>query len=172
MIRGMVGLVFGLLAVTRPSLTVVALGGVFAAYALVDGISTLWFGLTSLAVSAAPTGQRMSTLMVRAVLGIAIGIFILLWRELTMMALLLAMAVWAVVTGVLEISAAVKLRRVIPDEGWLALSGILSIAFGLWLFAFPGLGLIGIARALGAYAFAVGVLLIAIGLRLRMRVHA
>jgi uncharacterized membrane protein HdeD (DUF308 family) len=160
--RGAVGVVVGLVAFAWPGLTILTLIGIFAAYALLDGITTLWLGLTS-----TPTAQRPWAPALRGVLGIAAGIFTFLWPSLTTLALLLVIATWAVVTGVLEIVAAFMFRRVIADEGLLALSGILSVGFGSLLFAFPALGLLGIAWALAAYALASGIVLIALGFRLR-----
>jgi uncharacterized membrane protein HdeD (DUF308 family) len=162
LMRGAVGVTFGLLALAWPGLTILTLIGIFAGYALLDGIITLWLGLTS-----TPTEQRPWAPTLRGMLGIVAGIFTFLWPSLTTLALLLVIAAWAVMTGVLEIIAAFMFRRVIADERHLALSGILSIAFGLLLSAFPALGLLGIAWALAAYALASGIVLIALGFRLR-----
>jgi uncharacterized membrane protein HdeD (DUF308 family) len=74
---------------------------------------------------------------------------------------------WAILTGVLEIIAAIRLRKVISGEWLLALSGLLSVAFGVLVLAFPGAGAIGIAFILGVYAAAAGIVLIALGVRLR-----
>jgi uncharacterized membrane protein HdeD (DUF308 family) len=163
-VRGLVGVVFGVIAFAWPGLTILVLIGIFAAYALLDGITTLWLGLTS-----TPTEQRMWAPALQGIVGIAAGVFTFLWPGVTTLALLLVVAAWAMVTGALEIVAAIKFRRVIVGDWLLALSGILSVVFGGLLFAFPALGLIGIAWALAAYAMVSGIVLIALGVRLRAR---
>jgi uncharacterized membrane protein HdeD (DUF308 family) len=160
----MFGLIFGVLAVAWPGLTILALVAIFACYALLDGIATVWAGLVS-----TQTGQRPWPPVVRGLLGIAAGVFTLLWPGVTTKVLLLAVAAWAVVTGALDIIAAIRLRKV-ADEWMLALSGALSIGLGLVLFTSPAIGLIGIASALGVYSMVSGIMLIGHALRVRRRV--
>jgi uncharacterized membrane protein HdeD (DUF308 family) len=74
---------------------------------------------------------------------------------------------WAIVTGILEIVAAIRLRKVIEREWLLVLSGALSVLFGLLIVAFPGASAVGIAWLLGIYAAAAGTVLIALALRMR-----
>ena len=90
---------------------------------------------------------------------------------MTTKVLLLAVAAWAIVTGGLDIIAAIRLRKV-ADEWMLALSGALSIGLGLVLFTSPAIGLIGIAAALGVYSIVSGIMLIGLALRVRRRVLA
>jgi len=77
---------------------------------------------------------------------------------------------WAIVTGIFELVAAIRLRKIIRGEWLLALSGIMSIIFGVLVFAFPGAGAVGIAWILGAYSAAAGLILIMLGVRLRTHV--
>jgi uncharacterized membrane protein HdeD (DUF308 family) len=163
-IRGIFGLMFGILAITWPGLTILALVTIFACYALLDGIATVWAGLVSI-----HTGQRQRTTVVRGLLGIAAGVFTLLWPGVTTKVLLLAVAAWAIVTGALDIVAAIRLRK-IADEWMLVLSGALSVALGVVLFTSPAIGLIGIASALGVYSVVSGIMLIGLALRVRRRV--
>lgn len=163
-IRGLVGVIFALLTFAWPGLTILVLVGIFAAYALLDGITTLWLGLTS-----TPTEQRMWAPALKGTVGIAAGVFTFLWPGVTTALLLLIIGAWAVVTGVLEIVAAIRFRRAIAHEWLLALTGTLSVIFGSLLFGYPALGLIGIAWALGGYTLASGIVLITLGVRLRTR---
>jgi uncharacterized membrane protein HdeD (DUF308 family) len=145
-----------------PGITIAVLVGLFAAYAIVDGMTNLFLGLSH------PPGQSRSWPMAaQGNFGIAAGILTLIWPGITAFALVLFIGAWAVVTGVFEIAAAIRLRRVIHGEWLLALSGVFSVFFGFVLFAFPAAGAVAIAWTLGAYTAASGVVLIALGIRLR-----
>jgi uncharacterized membrane protein HdeD (DUF308 family) len=91
----------------------------------------------------------------------------LVWPQLTGSILVLVIAGWAVLTGILEIIAAIRLRHEINNEWLLALGGIVSIALGVILFSRPVVGSIAIIWTVAAYAVIFGVLLIALGFRLR-----
>jgi uncharacterized membrane protein HdeD (DUF308 family) len=90
-----------------------------------------------------------------------------IWPGVTALVLILFIGAWAIVTGVLEVAAAIKLRKEIRGEWLMALSGILSIAFGLLVLVFPFAGAVGISWVLGTYAMVGGIVLIALGVRLR-----
>jgi uncharacterized membrane protein HdeD (DUF308 family) len=95
-----------------------------------------------------------------------------LWPLVTAFVLVILIGAWAIVTGIFEIVAAIRLRKEIAGEWLLALSGVLSVIFGVLVFAFPGAGAVGISWVLGAYAAAAGMVLVALGIRLRSRVFA
>ena len=101
------------------------------------------------------------------VAGIIVGVLTFVWPGMAGLALLYLIAAWAILTGVLEIVAAIELRRVIEGEWLLALSGILSVVLGVLLVAFPGAGALGLAWLIGIYALVDGLLLIALAFRLR-----
>ena len=90
-----------------------------------------------------------------------------LWPGITAIALVYVIAAWALVTGVFEIAAAVRLRQVITGEWLLILSGIASIIFGFLAIALPLVGALAIALGIGIYAVIFGTLLIALGFKLR-----
>jgi uncharacterized membrane protein HdeD (DUF308 family) len=90
----------------------------------------------------------------------------------TAFVLILWIAAWAIITGALEIAAAIRLRREIEEEWRLVVAGALSIVFGAMLAMFPAPGAIGLAWALGAYAAAIGIVLIALAISLRTRAAA
>jgi len=163
-VRGIIGVLVGIIAFAWPGITIVALVAIFGVYALIDGLTNLILGL-----SRTPPHGRSWAHVVQGIVGIVVGVLTFVWPIVTTLALILFIAAWAIVTGVFEIVAAIRLRRAIKGEWLLAMSGILSILFGLLVAAFPGAGVVGIAWVLGAYAAAVGALLIALGVRLRSR---
>jgi uncharacterized membrane protein HdeD (DUF308 family) len=164
-IRGIVGIVIGFLALAWPGLTIAVLVGIFAVYALVDGAINVFLGLSR---HSDPQGRPWAHLL-EGLVGIAVAVMTFTWPGITALALIWLIAAWAVLTGVLEIVAAIRLRRIVSGEWLLALSGVLSIIFGALVFAYPGAGAIGIAWLLGVYAIAAGVVLLVLGLRLQAR---
>jgi uncharacterized membrane protein HdeD (DUF308 family) len=101
------------------------------------------------------------------IVGIAAGLVTLLLPGLTALTLLYVIAAWAVLTGVLEIIAAVRLRRQLTGEWRLVLSGVLSVVFGGLVMAAPAAGALAITLWIGAYAIVFGGLLLALAFRLR-----
>jgi uncharacterized membrane protein HdeD (DUF308 family) len=164
-VRGVLAVVFGILAFVLPGVTVTALVILFGAFMLVDGVFAL--------VSAWRRAERRMSwwpFVFEGLAGIAIGIITFFWPEITAFALLYLIAAWAFATGVLEIFAAVRLRKEIRGEWLLALIGVASIVFALLVVIFPGEGAVAIVWAIGAYAVVFGILLVVLGLRLR-RIH-
>jgi uncharacterized membrane protein HdeD (DUF308 family) len=161
-LRGVVAILFGVMAWIWPGLTLTALVIIFGAYALVDGVFGVVAGIASYGES-----RRWWAELVMGVAGIIAGILTFLWPDVTALALLYLIAAWALVTGVLEIAAAIELRREIENEWLLAIGGLASIIFGLILIVRPGAGALGLLWLIGAYAVVFGALLIALGLRLR-----
>jgi uncharacterized membrane protein HdeD (DUF308 family) len=160
-IRGLVGVFIGILAVVWPGITLAVLVGIFGMYALLDGVINLVSGLRKGAHG------RSWVHALQGVTGIVAGVLAFLWPGVTALVLVLFIGAWAIVTGVLEIVAAIRLRREIKGEWLLALSGIMSALFGVLVLAFPGAGAVAIAWLLGIYAAAAGIVLVALGVRLR-----
>jgi len=161
-LRGAAAILFGILALAWPGSALAAIVILFGAYAFVDGV----FALVALFRGAGRDG-RFWTLIVEAVVGIGIGIFTLANPALTGLALLYYVGIWSVITGVLEIIAAIRLRKEITGEWWLALAGVLSVAFGILLFAAPGPAAFAIAIWIGVYAIIFGAALLMLAFRLR-----
>lgn len=164
-IRGVAAIIFGLLTFLMPGLTLAALVLLFGAYALVDGV----FSIIA-AVRRRAGDPPWWALLLEGVVGIAAGIVTFALPGLTAVTLIYVIAAWAIVTGVLEVAAAVRLRRQLSGEWRLVLSGILSIVFGVLMMMAPGAGALAMMLWIGAYAIVFGVLLLALAFRLR-RAH-
>jgi uncharacterized membrane protein HdeD (DUF308 family) len=161
-IRGVIGVAFGLLAFFDPAVTLAVLVAFFGAYALVDGLFAIMF-----AVRASREKVPLWPLVLEGIAGILIGIAAFLAPLLTAVALETLVAIWAFITGIFELVAAFRLRRVIAREWILALTGALSILAGIALLIWPVAGVGAIVLIIGAYALAFGVLLIFLGFRVR-----
>jgi len=162
LLRGIAAIVFGLLAWAWPGVTLVTLVLFWGAYALVDGVAALIGGWNT-----KDGGKPMWTVVLVGLVGIAAGIFTFLQPGVTAIALLILIAVWAIVQGVLEISAAIRLRKEIQNEWLLILCGLLSVAFGVLMILNPGAGAIAVLWLIGAFAVAYGVLLVILSFKLR-----
>ena len=165
-LRGLLGVGIGIMTFVSPAVTLTALVLLFGAYAFVDGVLAV-VG----AVRAGRSGERWGVLVMEGIFGIAAGVVTLMWPSITATALTLVVAAWALITGVLEIAAAIRLRKEIRGEGLLGLFGVLSIVFGVFMASVPLVGALVIATWVGVYAFVSGVVLIALGFRLRSRIR-
>jgi uncharacterized membrane protein HdeD (DUF308 family) len=149
-IRGLLAVVFGVLVLAWPDITVLALAFVFAAYVLADGIGLIISG------SGARGGRRWSYVLA-GVLGVIAGLAAAFWPGVTVLVLVLWAGAWAVVTGVLEIAAA---RRTGAGRWLMVLAGALSIVAGLVILIWPGIGALALVTLLGVYGLAAGVSLL------------
>jgi uncharacterized membrane protein HdeD (DUF308 family) len=160
-LRGVVALLFGVLAWVRPGITLGALVLLFGAYALLDGVLSLVAAVTG------RTGKPWWALLLAGIAGLAAAAVAFFAPGLTALALLYLIAAWAIITGVMEVVAAIALRKEIQGEWLLALAGIASLVFGFFLVARPGAGALAVIWLIGSYAFAFGILLIGLGFRLK-----
>ena len=159
-LRGLAAVLFGVLAFVWPGMTLAVLVLLFGAYALVDGI------LAIVVAARGGTDNRL-VLGLEGVVGVLAGLATFVFPGLTALVLLYIIAFWAVLTGVLEVVAAVRLRRVITNEWGLIIGGILSVLFGIVLIVSPGAGALAVVFLIGAYAVLFGVSLLMLSWRLR-----
>jgi uncharacterized membrane protein HdeD (DUF308 family) len=163
LLRGIAAIAFGILAIFWPGITLLALAYLFAAYALVDGVCALGAAIFGHTGGMVPRWW----LAVVGVIGILAGIVAFALPGMTALFLLLLIATWAIIIGVLEIVGAIHLRKEIEGEWWLIISGALSILFGVILFVQPGAGALALIWVIGLYAILAGASLIALAYRLR-----
>jgi len=154
MLRGVCAILFCIFAFAWPSTTLLTLILFWGAYALADGI----FSLGSAFFGGSPAPRWWLILVGLA--GLAAGVLTFMWPGITGLILLLWIAVWAIVTGVLQIAGGISLRREITGEWVLIASGLLSLAFGVLMVVHPGAGAIALLWVIGGYAIAYGVLLV------------
>jgi uncharacterized membrane protein HdeD (DUF308 family) len=161
--RGIAAILFGILTFFMPGITLAVLVIWFGAFALVDGIFNVVAAFKGRGQGEAPWWA----LVLSGLVGIGTGLVTFFVPGLTALALLALIAAWALVTGVFEIIAAIRLRKQIKGEGWLILNGVLSLVFSGLLMLFPGPGALALVLWVGAYAVVAGVLLLALAFRLR-----
>ena len=159
-LRGLAAILFGVLAFVWPGMTLAVLVLLFGAYALVDGVLTL--------IAAFRGGmQHRIVMVVEGVVSVLAGLAAFVWPGLTALVLLYIIAFWAIVTGVLEIVAAIRVRRAISNELGLVIGGVLSVVFGVVLLIAPGAGALAVIFLIGAYAVVFGIALLGLAWRLR-----
>jgi uncharacterized membrane protein HdeD (DUF308 family) len=161
-LRGLFAVLFGIFAFIWPGITLAVLVLMWGAYAIADGVMALIAAYTM-----HEEGKPMGSLIVVGILGIAAGVVAFLWPAMTALVLLLFIASWAVLMGIFEIAAAIRLRKHIENEWLLALSGVVSIVFGVLMFLQPGAGALAVVWLIGSFAIFFGILLIALGFRLK-----
>ena len=167
LLRGVIAVIFGLMAFAWPHLTIATLALLFGFYALIHGISSILA-----AIAYRPEAGNRWLLALEGVVGIWAGIVTLRSPTTTAMVLIFFVWVWAIATGILRIAEAIRLRKAIRGEVWLALSGVVTVVFGLMLLLRPIAALIGLAWVIAAYALLLGLFEILQGLELRTLGHA
>ena len=162
-LRGILGILFGLICLLTPGVAVEVFVILFSAYMLVDGVFAIVSG-----IKAARSGERWGLLILEGIVDLAAGVVAFLWPAITLVALIWIVAVWAVVSGVLMLSAAFTLNI---DHGrwWLALGGIASVIFGILLVIEPLIGAVVLTLWIGAYALVFGVFLLVVAFQLHSR---
>ena len=160
-LRGVIAIIFGLFALFLTGPTMLSLVLFFSAYMLVDGAFAI-----AAALRAARANERWGLLVLEGVADIAAGIIAFLWPDITLLAFVLVIAAWAIVSGGLMWAAAYQLRL---DHGrwWLVAGGIISVIYGALLVVAPLIGAVVLTWWIGAYAIVFGVALLVLSFRLR-----
>lgn len=160
-LRGVVAVLFAIIAFAMPGLTLVVLVYFFAAYLLVDGVFALIAGLR-----AAEHHERWGALALEGILDLVAGAVIVLWPGLSLLAFIYLAAFWAIVSGIALLIAAFRLHRQ-HGEWLMVLAGLLSVLWGVLVVLFPIAGILVWAWWIGAYALIFGVAMLVLAFRLR-----
>ena len=168
LLRGMAAIGFGVLAFTWPELTLLTLTYMWGFYAIADGVLALGAAIAGKGGEIAPRWW----LAVVGISGIFAGVLTFVWPGMTALVLLMFIASWATVIGALQIWGAIRLRKEIEGEWLLALSGLLSIAFGVSMFAQPGAGALAVVWLIGWFAIFSGCVYVALGFQLKKHKRA
>jgi uncharacterized membrane protein HdeD (DUF308 family) len=161
-LRGILAVIFGIMALAWPGLTVASLVIVFAAFALVEG----GFAVAA-AIAARKEFDDWWVLLLEGLLAIAFGVLTFEHPGITALVLLLYISAWAILSGILRIALAIKLRKEMQGEWLLILAGVAAVLFGLAVMARPEAGAIALAWLIGAFALIEGFALIAFALQVR-----
>jgi uncharacterized membrane protein HdeD (DUF308 family) len=164
--RGVLAVLFGLIALLTPGVTMLSLVLVFAAYAIADGV----FGIIS-AVRAAQQGERWSILALEGVVSVLAGAAAAAWPAITVVVFIALIAAWAIITGSFMLAAAFELDA---DHGrwWIVAGGVLSLVYGGLLIAAPMTGAVVLTWWIGAYALVFGIAMLVAAFRLRAKFKA
>lgn len=159
-LRGVLAILFGILAFIWPASAALTLVILFAAYALIDGVLTI-----ASAIRHRETNDRWWLTLIEGIIDIAAGVAAFLFPGLAGLTLVFLIAIWAILTGLLEIAAAIRLRREIDNEWSLGLAGLVSVLLGVVIIINPGAGILGIVWAIALYAILFGILMLVLAFR-------
>ncbi len=166
LVRGLAAIAFGVLSLLWPQLSLTVLVLFVGAFLLIDGVLSLWAALRWRRFD-----SRWWLLLLGGILSAGIGVATFVWPNITALALLYLIAAWAVLTGILEVAAAVQLRKVIEGEWLLGLAGVLSVLFGLGIALFPGAGAVALIAIIATFAILYGAILVALALKVKKLQH-
>lgn len=159
-LRAVAAIIFGIIAILWPGVTLQVLVLFFAAYMLVDGVFAIIAGLRA--------AERQWLLVIEGVLDLIVGFVAFAWPAIALLAFIYLVAFWAIVSGVALLAAGLRLHRS-HGEGMLVLSGGLSLLWGIVIFFWPIAGVVAMSWWIGAYALLFGIFMLGLALRLRRR---
>ena len=162
LLKGTVSIVFGIVAYAWPGMTLASLVTVFGAFALVDGV----FGVLQ-AIGGRKEHEHWWVVLLEGLLGILFGWICLTTPGITVTVLMLFIAFWAISTGVMRIVMAVRLRKEIEGEWWMALSGLVSVIFGVVVIAQPGEGALALLWLVAIWAILAGAFLVFLAFKVK-----
>ena len=167
LLNGLGAIAFGAMVLAWPGITLWALVLLFGVYALIDGFTAIMASFAG----KDEAGRSWGQLLLVGIISVLAGITAIVWPGTTALALLFMIAIWAIVRGIMQIVAAIRLRKLIENELLLGLAGVASFFFGVVLFARPGSGALAVLWIISLFAFVHGVLLVSLAFKLRRFHH-
>jgi len=161
-LRGVAAILFGVVAFAWPGATLVTLALLWGAYALADGVFSIIAGLRI-----RDGIKPVWPLVLTGFIGIIAGLAALAWPGLTAFVLLMFIAAWAIFVGVLQIAAAIRIRKEIDNEWMLILSGAVSVLFGALMILSPGRGAVALVWVIASYSVVFGLLLVVLAFEMK-----
>ncbi|MCG6928897.1 MAG: HdeD family acid-resistance protein [Acidobacteria bacterium] len=162
LLRGVLAILLGIAAFARPGMALKTLLMLFAAYVFIDGISNV-----IAAFSGRDDNEHWWVVLIEGILGIAIGVLTVFRPGTTGVVLLVLIAFWAIMTGILRIILAIRLRKEIEGEWWLGLSGLLGVLFGVIVMMKPGAGALSVLWMIGFWLILMGITLVLLSFKSR-----
>lgn len=162
LLRGLAAIIFGVLTWMQPGISLATLVLLFGVFAIADGILNIWT-----AAAGRSQDSHRWLLLLAGLVGILVGFLTFAAPGITALVLLVYIAVWAIVTGVLQVIAAVRLRKEVEGEWVYILGGVVSILFGALLLARPGTGALAVLWVIAFYAVFYGILMIIVAFKAR-----
>jgi len=160
-LRGVLGVIFGVIALVMPVATILALVLLFSAYMVVDGAIAIYA-----AIRAARKQEGWGFLLVQGIASLAAAAIAFMWPGLTVVAFVLLIAAWSIVSGCLMLAAAMRTEQA---RWWLGLGGAAALLYGFLMNVAPLPGAVVLTWWLGAFALVFGAALIILSLKLRSR---
>ena len=154
--RGIAAVLFGIIALVWPKMTLSALVFVFGLFAVISGITAVAGALRNRGE------QGWGLLLFEGILGILAGVVALVWPGITALAFLYLLAAWAIITGIMELVAPLSFPMSFGRGLLMALAGVVSIVFGILIAAQPASGLLAVVWLIGVYAIVFGVMYIVV----------
>jgi uncharacterized membrane protein HdeD (DUF308 family) len=162
LLRGILMVLLGIIALVSPAIALVTLVYVFGFYAILDGLSAIMIGVRS------RDEPQWGWMIVQGVVSALAGVIALVWPGITALALLFVVAFWAIVLGIGEIGGAFASRRRGSQAwGWTLAAGVLNVAFGIVLLAWPASGILTLVWLVGIFTLTGGLTLILLAFRVR-----
>ncbi len=162
LIRGLFGLALGVLALIFPGATLAVAVLLIGAYLIVDGAVAIWKSFSVMRSDA-----HWWVLLLEGILGVVVGLAIFTWPGLSALTLAYLVGYWAIITGVLAIVTAFRVRAHVPGEWLYILFGVISVIFGFIVLLAPATGLVYIVLMIAIYGFVIGATMIALAFRAR-----
>ena len=160
-LRGVLGVIFGVIALVMPVATILALVLLFSAYMVVDGAIAIYA-----AIRAARKQEGWGFLLFQGIASLAAAAIAFMWPGLTVVAFVLLIAAWSIVSGCLMLAAAMRTEQA---RWWLVLGGAAALLYGFLMIVAPLSGAVVLTWWLGAFALVFGVALMILSLKLRSR---